>query len=343
MNCSKWNPPENWQIIKTIESHAAGEPLRVIVEGFPEIPGTTMLEKRNYVLENLDHLRKGLMWEPRGHADMYGAILTEPCSEEANFGVLFLHNEGLSTMCGHGIIALTTAVLETGLFPRKEPLTELKIDTPAGLVTSFARVEKGRVKSVFFRNVPSFALYLDEEVEVEGIGKVKYDVAFGGAFYAFVNAEELGLSCNPEDFRRLIEAGTAIKKAVQKNKPIQHPFEKDLSFLYGTIFICREKDPVFHSRNVCVFAEGEVDRSPTGTGVSARLAIHFAKGQLKVDEEIVVESIIGTEFKGRITEVVDFGPFKAVIPEVEGSAYITGRSEFYFDPEDPLQYGFFLR
>ncbi len=339
----KWNPPEDWVIIRTIDSHAAGEPLRVIVDGAPEIPGSTMVEKRRWAMENIDHLRKTLMWEPRGHADMYGAIVTEPVSPDADLGVLFLHNEGFSTMCGHGIIALTTVVLETGMFPRRKPETTLKIDTPAGLVVSHARIKGNKVKSVYFHNVSSFVLMLDERVEVPGIGKVKYDIAFGGAFYAFVDAESLGLKCSPENYRGLIQVGTAIKKAVMSSKRIIHPFDSELGFLYGTIFICPPKDKGSHSRNACIFADGEVDRSPTGTGVSARLAIHYARGEVKIGETLIIESIIGTKFKGKVIREVKFGPYIAVIPEVEGSAYVVGKNQFIIDPEDPLKYGFFLR
>ncbi|MFQ6109732.1 MAG: proline racemase family protein, partial [Candidatus Aminicenantales bacterium] len=333
----------NWKTISAVDAHAAGEPLRVITGGMPEIPGDTILEKRRYFLENLDHFRRGLMWEPRGHADMYGAIITEPVSHEADLGVLFLHNEGLSTMCGHGIIALTTVLLETGRIPARAPQTEVRMDTPAGLVRAYARVEGQRVKSVAFHNVPSFVLALDETVDVPGLGKVRYDLAFGGAFYAFVQEEEVGVSLTADNYRLLIERGMAIKRAIADTRPIVHPFEKDLNFLYGTIFIGSPQDEGASSRNVCVFADGEVDRSPTGTGVSGRLAIDFARGEISLKQEITIESIIGTRFKGRIIEETQFGPYEAVIPEVEGSAHITGKHEFVFDPDDPLCYGFFLR
>lgn len=338
-----WKIPENWMIIKTIDAHVGGEPLRVILEGLPDIPGKTILEKRNYFLKNLDHFRKALMWEPRGHADMYGAIITEPEREESDFGVLFLHNEGLSTMCGHGIIGLTTVVLETGIFPKKTPFTEVKIDTPAGLVKAIAEIRNNKVKSVRFQNVPSFVYSSDKIVSIQGLGDIKYDIAFGGAFYAFVQAKDIGIELIPENYRKLIDFGMRIKKAVMRENPPVHPFEKDLSFLYGTIFIGPPKQKDCHSRNVCIFAEGEVDRSPTGTGVSARLAIHFERGELKKNESIVIESIIGTKFKGKVVETVDYGPYGAIIPEVEGSAYIIGRNEFIIDPEDPLKEGFFLR
>lgn len=338
-----WTPPEDWIKITTIDAHTAGEPFRVITGGFPELPGETILERRRYAQEHLDHLRTALMWEPRGHADMYGCIVTPPVSAEADIGILFMHNEGYSTMCGHGIIGIVKVVLETGMLPMHAPETNVNIDTPAGLVTARAQVEDGQVVSVRFQNVPSFVLALDERVKVPGMGEISFDIAFGGAFYAFVQAEEIGLSLTPSDFRLLIEKGMAIKRAVMESRSITHPFEKDLSFLYGTIIIGPPEEDDAHSRNVCIFAEGEVDRCPTGTGVSARLAIHHARDEIAVDEVISIESIIGTRFSGRILRTTTFGIYPAVIPEVTGTAFITGCNEFFIDPADPLKDGFVLR
>ncbi len=202
---------------------------------------------------------------------------------------------------------------------------------------------KGRVTSVRFQNVPSFVLAQDEIVEVPGIGKVRCDIAFGGAFYAYVDAQDVGVRCIPADFRPLIEKGMAIKRAVMAGRPVPHPFEEELSFLYGTIFIGPPVNEGSHSRNVCIFAEGEVDRSPTGTGVSGRLAIHCARGDIGIDERMVVESIIGSRFSGRVVETTTFGKYPAVIPEIEGTAHITGRQEFLVDPADPFRDGFLLR
>ena len=338
-----WTAPDHWLKITTIDTHAAGEPFRVITSGYPELAGETILAHRKYAMENLDHLRTALIWEPRGHADMYGCIVTPPVTAEADFGVLFMHNEGYSTGCGHGIIAITTVALETGLLPMTPPETRVKIDTPSGLVTAYARVGEGQVQSVYFHNVPSFVLVLDDAVDVPGLGKVRYDIAYGGAFYAFVQAEEVGVRCSPEDFRVLIEKGMAIKRSIMASRPIPHPFEEDLSFLYGTIFIGPAQTEDAHSRNVCIFAEGEVDRSPTGTGVSARLAIHHARDEINANESIIIESIISSRFSGRVVQITTFGPHRAIIPEVEGTAYITGRHEFLIDPNDPFRQGFMLR
>jgi trans-L-3-hydroxyproline dehydratase len=338
-----WRPPAHWTRITTLDLHTEGEPFRVVTGGLPELAGDTVLQKRRSMMAQYDHLRTALMWEPRGHADMYGCIVTAADTADADFGVLFLHNEGYSTMCGHGIIGIATAVIETGAFPASEPITTLKIDAPAGRVTAHARVENGRVKSVFFENVAAFVLAVGETVSVPGMGDVTYDIAFGGAFYAFVSAESVGLSTDPSDFPALVRKGMAIKRAVMAARSIEHPFETDLSFLYGTIFVGPPKAPDAHSSNVCIFAEGEVDRCPTGTGVSARLALHHAKGEIGIDEPIIIESIIGSRFTGRVLETTRFGPFDALIPEVEGTARITGRHEFLIDPDDPLKKGFVLR
>jgi trans-L-3-hydroxyproline dehydratase len=337
-----WSPPAGWLKITTIDAHTAGEPFRVIIEGFPHLPGDTILARRRYAKEHYDHVRTALMWEPRGHPDMYGCIITPPVTPGADLGILFMHNEGFSTMCGHGIIGIATVALETGLLPATEPETTLKIDTPAGLVTAYAQVINGRVHSVRFYNVPSFVLALDEWVEVPGLGQVRYDLAFGGAFYAYVKAEAVGLSCTPLHYRALIETGMAIKRAIMAARAIPHPFEADLSFLYGTIFVGPSLGQGVHSRNVCIFAEGEVDRSPTGTGVSGRLALHYARGQLGLNQPIIIESIIGSRFTGQVVESTTFGPYPAIIPQVEGSAHLTGRHEFLIDPDDPLRDGFIL-
>jgi trans-L-3-hydroxyproline dehydratase len=312
------------------------------VDGFPELEGETILERRRAAREHHDALRSTLMWEPRGHADMYGCLITPPESDDADFGVLFLHNEGWSTMCGHGIIAVTTVVLETGMLPISGPETVVRIDSPAGPITAVARTEGGRVNSVRFRNVPSFVLARDERVDVPGLGAVRYDIAYGGAFYALVEAADLDLTCAASEANRLIDAGRRIKRAIMRARPITHPFSEDLGFLYGTIFLAPPLGDA-DSRNVCIFADGEVDRSPTGTGVSARMALHYARGEIALGGAMTIESILGTRFIGRAVEETTFGPHAAVIPEVEGTAHITGIHTFLVDPTDPLKDGFLLR
>jgi trans-L-3-hydroxyproline dehydratase len=302
-----------------------------------------MLERRRHAEQHLDQLRRALMWEPRGHADMYGAFPGPPVDPSSDISVLFLHNEGFSTMCGHGIIALTKVALDTGLLPASEPETTIGIDTPAGRIVAIATVSDGVAGRVSFRNVPSFVSDLELTVEVPGMGKVRYDLAFGGGFYAYVDATSLGLALTPDSANRIIEAGRAIKRAVMSSRPITHPLDADLGFLYGVIFVGPASDDARHSRNVCVFADGEIDRSPTGTGVSGRLAIHHARGELGIGEEIAVESILGSVFTGRVVETTEIDGLPAVIPEVTGTAHITGRNELWLDPSDPLGGGFFIR
>ena len=336
--------PKKWDKIHCIDMHTGGEPLRVVLGGFPEIIGDSILQKRNYVKENHDDLRRALMWEPRGHADMYGCLLIEPNDDEAHFGVIFLHNEGYSTMCGHAVIALGKLAIEMGWVEISSEETEIIIDAPCGRIFTYVRTQSSKVISTRFHCVPSFVVALDETVQVAGFGKVSYDLAFGGAFYAYVDADELGLDLNATNNANIIKAGRDIKHAVMANSDkVNHPFETDLSFLYGTIFISRHASDIADNKNVCVFADGEVDRSPTGSGVSGRMAIHHARGEIKIGERMRIESIVGSIFIGSVIKEVDFGPFKAVIPEVEGEAFITGQHTFLIDPEDPFKDGFFLR
>jgi trans-L-3-hydroxyproline dehydratase len=332
-----WQPPEHWMRITTIDMHTGGEPLRIIIDGLPPLPGHTVLEKRRYFREHYDHIRKGLMWEPRGHADMYGAVITP--SAVADFDVFFLHNEGYSTMCGHAIIALTKFVIDSGLVSK----TSVTFTVPAGRIDATASVEDGKVRDAAFTNVPSFVYLRQQEVAVPNIGSVTFDVAYGGAFYAFVEASDIGLTLKAKHFDRIIDYGRRIKHAVMDQFPIQHPFEEDLSFLYGTIFTGPAVQPGHHSRNVCIFAEGELDRSSTGSGVSARAALHHARGELQMNEKIIIESIVGSTMTVEIVELTKFGSYDSVIPKVSGTASFTGRHEFYFDPEDPFREGFIFR
>jgi len=345
LNWSTRDIREGCQTITVLDVHAAGEPLRIVTGGLPELPGQTMLQRRRWMRENADHVRRALMHEPRGHRDMYGCVVTPPATDEADLGVLFMHNAGYSTMCGHGIIALTTALLETGALPPKGPRTPVNIDTPAGLVRAVGHLGAGgRVEKVSFLNVPSFLYRRDVSVEPAGLAPVTLDVAFGGAFYAVLPAAAVGLAVRGDQLRPLVAAAEAVKAAVNDRVPVEHPFEADLGFLYGVIFTDAPEDPAHHSRNVCVFADSEVDRSPTGTGVSARLALHFAKGEVALDEPIAIESILGRRsvFEGRAVEETAVGPHEAIVPEVTGTAFITGRSELLLRPDDPLGQGFLL-
>lgn len=346
LNQQQFLAPSNWPTIHTIDMHTGGEPLRVILNGLPELKGDSVLAYRRYMKENHDAYRTALMFEPRGHADMYGCVLVPPNDDKADFGILFLHNEGYSTMCGHAVIAITKLAVEMGWVVKKSPETQVVIDAPCGRIYAYAKVANDQVTGVYFHCVPSFVLGLDLQVEVPGLGNVTYDLAYGGAFYAFVNADKLGISLDRENVQEHIQKGMAIKRAVMNSsQAVTHPFEADLSFLYGTIFISDNTlDPASHSRNVCVFAEGEVDRCPTGSGVSGRMAIHHARQEIKQgDEPFVIESILGSTFKGSVVSTEDYGPYQAVIPQVEGNAHIVGQNQWLIDPEDPLRDGFILR
>jgi len=331
-------------IIHTIDAHTAGEPLRLIVEGFPAIEGATMLEKREWVKANHDHLRKALMLEPRGHADMYGALLTEPERSTSDAGVLFMHNEGYSTMCGHGVIAVATIAVERGLVsPRRNG--EIVLDTPAGQVVARPRsVSRGsdtRVASVSFTNVPSFVLHPSVPVKL-GARTLHADVAFGGAFYAIVDSEAAGIPIQRERLPDLRRAGMEIKRAIEAAVRVEHPEQPELHGIYGTIFTGPATTPGADLRNVTIFADAEVDRSPCGTGTCAVMAVLAAMGVLGPEQTFTHESIIGTLFRGRIRSNLNIGEWAAIEPEIEGEAYITGENAFIIDARDPLKYGFRL-
>jgi len=338
-----WTPDQSFQLISVIDAHTEGEPLRVITRGFPELAGRTILEKRRDCQQRFDAYRRTLMAEPRGHSDMYGVIVTPPATADSHFGVVFLHNEGYSTMCGHGIIGVVTVLVETGALDAAEGANWYGIDTPAGPVCAQATVRDNRVTRVSFRNVPSFADTEVRTVEIPGIGRVPYQIAFGGAYYAFVEAADVGLRCEPAYTARLIEMGRLISATIPKQHQVVHPFEPDLSFLYGVIFTGPGAAPDAHSRHVCVFADGQVDRSPTGTGVSARIALLHAKGEVALQQALKIESIIGSSFQVAAVEQVTFGPHQSVVPEVSGTAFLTARCDFLIDPRDPLREGFLLK
>ena len=330
-------------VYTTIDAHTGGEPLRIVTGGVPRIPGATILEKRRWVREELDHVRRALILEPRGHADMYGAYLTEPVTETADLGVIFMHNEGYSDMCGHGIIALATVAVAQGLVERTSPETRVGIDAPAGFIEAFAAWDGRRVGEVRFRNVPSFLHTADLTVATPSFGDVTVDVAFGGAFYAYLDAAQLGLRVTPAHLRDLIQAGHEVKHAVMASADVVHPLENELRGIYGAILAGPPETPEGTQRNVCVFADREVDRSPTGTGTAGRVAQLVAHGRLGMGEAIVNESIVGSAFRGRALERTPVGPYDAVVPEVAGRAAIVGFGTWVVDPDDALGAGFFLR
>jgi proline racemase len=331
--------------IRTIDAHAAGEPLRLVVEGLPSPEGKTMLEKRAWAQRHLDHLRRSIMLEPRGHADMYGALLTEPVTPGAHAGVLFMHNEGWSTMCGHGVIAVTTIALERELIWHGE--SHLVLDSPAGPVAATSHLTEAdggqrRVTSVAFRNVPSFVFEAGLPVRLGGGRTLLVDVAFGGAFYAIVDAEAAGLAVDATKLHELRRLGTEVKAEVERVRQVVHPLDHGLKGIYGTIFTAPPQHPDAHLRNVTIFADAEVDRSPCGTGTAAVMAVLSEMGVLTDGAPFVHESIVGTLFTGRIVGRQAVGDRAAIVPEIQGSAWITGEHTFLIDGEDPLSAGFRL-
>jgi proline racemase/trans-L-3-hydroxyproline dehydratase len=329
-------------VVTTVDYHTAGEPFRIVTGGVGPIPGATILDKRRHAQEHLDDVRALLVNEPRGHADMYGCFVTEAVAPGSDLGVLFFHNAGFSTACGHGTIALATYALESGVLPSRAPETELSVDVPSGTLPVTADVRDGRVGRVRFRNVPSFVHAQGIELDTS-CGPLTVDVAYGGAFYASVASTDAGLGVDAESLPRLIELGRELKRGLEEREEIAHPEEPELRDVYGVIFFAEEDEPPLTQRNVTVFADGEVDRSPCGSGTSARLALLHAQGRLGVGATLRHLSIVGTEFEGRIAEVTEVAGRPAVVTEVAGSAHLTGRHEFVLDPADTLGTGFLLR
>ena len=329
--------------IETLDMHTGGEPLRIIRSGIPPIPGDSIMEKVSYFRTHFDGLRKSLMWEPRGHADMYGAVITGPVRAGSDFGVFFLHNEGYSSMCGHAIIALTRLAAMNALeMNQMDRNLSLSIDVPAGTVRAMGQIRGGKVVRVSFENVPSFVSHRDVPVILAGFPEFSVDIAFGGAFYAILEMPE-GMIMSPEHAGEWIQLGERIKDYLMGSLAIKHPFDDALSFLYGVIFTGPAFIPVNHSRNICVFADRELDRSATGTGVSARAALLAAQNMLETGREIQIESITGSTMGVSIKTKIPYGPYEAVVPEVSGDAWITGQHRFIMDPKDPFQEGFFIR
>ncbi|HJR45833.1 MAG TPA: proline racemase family protein [Actinomycetota bacterium] len=329
--------------VAATDYHTAGEPFRIVTSPLP-LKGRGILDKRSYAMEYLDEIRRLVINEPRGHADMYGCFVTEPEDEGGDLGVVFFHNEGYSTACGHGTIALVTWALESGVLPRKEPETQVVVDVPSGRLETVARVEGDDVRWVRFRNVPSFVHSTGLQIETSA-GNVTADVSFGGAFYASVDAATIGLSVEPKNLTRLIEVGREVKAAVMRDHDVVHPDEPRLRDIYGTIFFERLEDAGERlcQRNVTIFADGEVDRSPCGSGTSARLALLDASGELRRGRELLHLGIVGGEFVAWVDGATEVGGTEAVYTQVQGSAHLSGYHHFVLEPEDPLGTGFLLR
>lgn len=329
--------------IHAVDSHTMGEPTRIIVGGIPKIPGKTMAEKKAHLENEMDHLRTATMLEPRGHNDMFGSIITSPTNEEADFGIIFMDGGGYLNMCGHGSIGAVTVAIETGMIDPVEPVTEVMMDTPAGLVKATAQVVNGKVKEVSIVNVPAFLYKRDVKVEVPEIGEITFDIAFGGSFFAIIHAGQLGMTVEPKNTNKLTDLALKIRDIINTTVEIKHPTLSHIKTVDLIEIYDKPTHPDATYKNVVIFGQGQVDRSPCGTGTSAKMATLSAKGELKEGELFVYESILGTLFKGRIVGKTTVADYEAIIPEITGSAFITGFNHFVIDPEDPVKYGFVLK
>ncbi|XP_048840861.1 trans-L-3-hydroxyproline dehydratase [Brienomyrus brachyistius] len=339
-------PPYNGRLLSVIDMHTGGEPLRIVWSGYPEIKGENLLAKRRYAKEKLDHLRKVLMFEPRGHFDMYGALIVESELSEADLGVLFMHNEGYSTMCGHAVIALGRFAVDYGLVKVPvSPETQVNIHCPCGLIKAFVQFSDGKTGAVRFHSTPAFAFATDITVSVPGYGDVILDISYGGAFYALVNAQTFGLDVCESRTRDLVEVACAVTSAVKSQVKLHHPSSEDLAFLYGTI-LTDGKDQFSNepTANICVFAEAQVDRSPTGSGVTARIALQHRKGMIGIQQTRSFQSgATGSLFTGKAVQETKCGEFPAVVVEVAGQAHYTGIASFVQESGDGLANGFLLK
>lgn len=329
------------RVFHAVDSHTEGMPTRVITGGVGVIPGDTMFDRRRYFLEHLDHIRKLLMFEPRGHSAMSGAILQPSTRPDADVGVLYIEVSGCLPMCGHGTMGVATVLVETGMVEVVEPVTTIRLDTPAGLVVVDVRVEDGEAMAVTLRNVPAFCSATDRSVDVPGLGRVDYDMAFGGNFYAIVELERLGLPFDRAAKETLLEAGLAIMDAINvADRPV-HPENDEISGVHH-VYLSAPGSDARHSRHAMAIHPGWFDRSPCGTGTSARMAQLHARGLLSLNEDFRNDSFIGTTFIGRLVEETRVGPLRAVVPTVTGRAWITGTAQYMLDPRDPFPEGFEL-
>jgi len=329
------------RVLHAVDSHTEGMPTRVITGGVGVLPGETMFDRRRWFMEHSDELRTLLMYEPRGHSAMSGAILQPPTRPDADWGVLYIEVSGCLPMCGHGTIGVATVLVETGMVTVTEPVTTIRLDTPAGLVVAEVAVEDGAAESVTIRNVPSYSHALDQAVEVPGFGQVRYDIAYGGNFYAMVQLDDLGLPYDLAAKQQLLDAGLAIMDAINdQNRPV-HPENPEIDVCHHVQLIAPGSDAK-HSRHAMAIHPGWFDRSPCGTGTSARMAQLHARGELALHTDFVNTSFIGRSFTGRLVEEVMVGDRPGVVPTITGSAWVTGTAQYLLDPTDPFPAGFLL-
>ncbi|RKN06344.1 proline racemase family protein [Streptomyces radicis] len=329
------------RVLHTVESHTEGMPTRVVTGGVGTLPGATMAERRQRFIDDNDALRTLLMYEPRGHAAMSGAILQPPTRPDADVGVLFIEVSGLLPMCGHGAIGVATVLVETGMVEVTEPVTTIRLDVPAGLVVAEVAVEDGAARSVTIRNVPSFSFGLDRRVTVPGFGEVTYDLAFGGNFYAITSLERLGLPFDRAAKNALLDAGLSLMDAINAQDPPVHPERPDITGCHH-VYLEAPGSTAAHSRHAMAIHPGWFDRSPCGTGTSARMAQLHARGRLGLGQDFVNESFIGSRFTGRLIEETTVAGLPAVVPTITGRAWITGTAQYHLDPTDPFPGGFLL-
>lgn len=329
--------------ITTTDMHTGGEPVRIVTSGYPRIEGKTILDKRAWTREHVDHLRHLIIFEPRGHFDMYGVILVEPSLPGADLAVLFIHNEGYSTMCGHAVIALGRWAVDTGIVAAQESVTQVNIECPCGMVVASVEVKDGKAGAVSFESVPAFLYAQDRRIAVGSRREISFDIAYGGAFYALADCRQWGLAFGVSPVRDFVDAATELSEAVKRDYQIEHPDAEDLGFLYGSILTDGGDGKAAPTRNVCVFANAEVDRSPTGSGVTARLAAMYAKNDIELEEQRRFQSIAGSQFTGSVARETFAGPHQAVVARVAGRAFYTGKAEFTLEPGDDLGRGFLLR
>lgn len=327
--------------LHAVDSHTMGEPTRIVIGGIPQIPGKSMPDKKQYLVDHMDYIRTAIMHEPRGHNDMFGSIITGTTMDEADFGIIFMDGGGYLNMCGHGSIGAATVAVETGIVPMVEPVTNVNMEAPAGLIKAKVKVENKKVKEVSIVNVPAFLYKKDLTVHIPSLGKdVKFDISFGGSFFAIVPAKELGIAVDIKNVDELKKVALEMRDIINRDIEIQHPTLSHIKTVDLVEIYDAPTHPEATYKNVVIFGEGQVDRSPCGTGTSAKMATLHAKGELKVGEKFVYESIIGTLFKGEILEETKVADYDAVIPQITGAAYITGFNHFVIDEEDPVKYGF---
>lgn len=329
------------RVLHTVDTHTEGMPTRVIVGGVGTIPGATMMAKRLYFMEHLDHLRQLLMNEPRGHSAMSGAILQPSTHPDAQWGVVFIEVSGCLPMCGHGTIGVATALVETGMVDVTEPRTLIPLDTPAGLVEADVEVRDGQALSVTLRNVPSFSAALDQTVEVFGLGSVAYDMAYGGNFYAIVTAEALGVEFDRANAAEIMQRGLALMAAINATQPPVHPAEPSIQGCHH-VQVLAPGSTARDSQHAMVIHPGWFDRSPCGTGTSARMAQLHARGELPLNTQFRNESFLGRPFTGYLESELTIGGVPGVVPMITGRAWLMGTSQVFLAADDPFPQGFIL-